>query len=84
MEAIILMISWHYKTMKMRNNSKTKHVEKKSSNKNINDNSKKNDLKDGKNDRLEKKETLIWTRNSSGLFTFEEYKHYTDKTIKNN
>ena len=32
---------------------------KKSSNKNINDNSKKNDLKDGKNDRLEKKETLI-------------------------
>ena len=57
---------------------------KKSSNKNINDNSKKNDLKDGKNDRLEKKETLIWTRNWSGLFTFEEYKHYTDKTIKNN
>ena len=43
----------------MRNNSKTKHVEKKSSNKNINDNSKKNDLKDDKNDRLEKKETLI-------------------------
>ena len=27
MEAIILMISWLYKTMKMRNNSKTKHVE---------------------------------------------------------
>ena len=43
----------------MRNNSKTKHVEEKSSNKNINDNSKKNDLKDDKNDRLEKKETLI-------------------------
>ena len=42
----------------MRNNSKTKHVEKKSSNKNIN-NSKKNDLKDGKNDRLEKKQILI-------------------------
>ena len=29
MEAIILKISWHYETMKMRNNSKTKHVEKK-------------------------------------------------------
>ena len=29
MEAIILMISWHYYTIKMRNNSKTKHVEKK-------------------------------------------------------
>ena len=27
MEAIILMISWHYITVKMRNNSKTKHVE---------------------------------------------------------
>ena len=29
MEAIILMISWHYNTIKMRNNSKTKHGEKK-------------------------------------------------------
>ena len=29
MEAIILRIPWHYETMKMRNNSKTKHVEKK-------------------------------------------------------
>ena len=29
MEAITLKISWHYSTMKMRNNSKTKHVEKK-------------------------------------------------------
>ena len=29
MEAIILMISWYYKAMIMRNNSKTKHVEKK-------------------------------------------------------
>ena len=29
MEAIMLMISWHYKTMKMRNNSKAKHVETK-------------------------------------------------------
>ena len=29
MEAIISMISWHYKTMKTRNNSKREHVEKK-------------------------------------------------------
>ena len=28
MEAILLMISWHYKTMKIRNNSNAKHVEK--------------------------------------------------------
>ena len=28
MEAIILMISRHYKTMKMRNNGKTEHAEK--------------------------------------------------------
>ena len=28
MEAIILRVFWHYQTMKMRNNSKTKHVEK--------------------------------------------------------
>ena len=28
MEAIILKISWHCQTMKMRNNSKAKHVEK--------------------------------------------------------
>ena len=33
MEAIILKISWHYQTMKMRNNRKTKHVEKKINNK---------------------------------------------------
>ena len=32
MEAIILMISWHYKTIKLRNNSKTKHVEKSNNN----------------------------------------------------
>ena len=41
--------------MKMRNNSKTKHVEKKwiiSNNKN---NSNSNDLKEGQNHRLEKK-----------------------------
>ena len=29
MEAIILMLSWHYDTTKIRNNSKTKHGEKK-------------------------------------------------------
>ena len=33
MEAIILTISSHYETMKMKNNSKTKHVEKKLNNK---------------------------------------------------
>ena len=32
MEAIILMISWHQKTMKMRNTSKIKRIEKKSNN----------------------------------------------------
>ena len=44
----------------MRNNSKTKHVEKiisRSKNNNYNSNS--NDLKGGKNHRFEKKETLI-------------------------
>ena len=29
MEAIILKISWYYLILKMRNNSKTKHAEKK-------------------------------------------------------
>ena len=44
----------------MRNNSKTKHVEKIiSRNKNNNYNSNNNDLKVGKNHRFEKKETLI-------------------------
>ena len=33
MEAVILKISWYYQTMKMRNNSKTKPVEKKINNK---------------------------------------------------
>ena len=43
--------------MKMRKNGKTKHVEKKkiSNNKNNNYNSNNNDLKDGRNHRLEKK-----------------------------
>ena len=63
MEAIIL-ISWQYKTMKMRNNSKTKHVEKIIISRNKNNyNSNSNDLKGGKNHRFEKKETLIWTGN---------------------
>ena len=29
MEAIILKITWHYKTLKMRNNGKINYVEKK-------------------------------------------------------
>ena len=63
MEAIIL-ISWQYKTMKMRNNSKTKHVEKIIISRNKNNyNSNSNDLKGWKNHRFEKKETLIWTGN---------------------
>ena len=58
MEAIILQTSCHYQTKKMRNNSKTKHVEKKliiSNNKNNDYNSNNNDLKYGQNHRLEKK-----------------------------
>ena len=45
----------------MRNNSKTKHAEKKiiSRNKNNNHNSNHNDLKDVQNHRSENKETLI-------------------------
>ena len=46
------------------------------------DNRNNNDLKDGQNDRLEKKETLIRTRNWSGLYAFEEYKHYTENSLK--
>ena len=43
--------------MKMRNNSETKHIEKKLiiSNKNNNYNGNNNELKDGQNHRLEKK-----------------------------
>ena len=33
MEVIILIISWQYKTMKRRNNSKIKHIGKKDNNK---------------------------------------------------
>ena len=46
----------------MRNNSKTKHVEKKliiNNNKNNNYDSNNNHLKDGQNHRLEMKQTLI-------------------------
>ena len=32
-------------------------------------NSNNNDLKDGQNGRLEKKETLTWTKNWSGIYT---------------
>ena len=48
--------------MKMGNNSKTKHVEKKliiSNDKNNSYNSNNSDLKNGQNHRLEKKYTLI-------------------------
>ena len=55
METILLM-SWHYKTIRMRNNNKTKHVEKEiiiSRNKNNNYNSNNNELKDEQNHRFE-------------------------------
>ena len=55
METILLM-SWHYKTIRMRNNSKTKHVEKEiviSRNKKNNYNSNNNELKDEQNHRFE-------------------------------
>ena len=48
-----------------------------SSNKNSDDTSNNNNLKDGQNDRLESKKTLIKTRDWSGLYAFEEYSHYT-------
>ena len=51
-------------------------------NKTNNDNSNNNDLKFGQNHRLEKKETLIKTRNWSGLYAFEEYKHCTENNLK--
>ena len=57
MEAIVLKIFWHYYTMKIRNNRKTKHVEKKKliiTNNKKNYNSNNNGLKDEKNHRLEK------------------------------
>ena len=48
-----------------------------SSNKNSDNTSNNNNLKDGQNDRLESKKTLIKTRDWSGLYAFEEYSHYT-------
>ena len=69
----------------MRNKSKTKHVEKKkkiSTNKNNSFNGNNNDWKDEQNHRFEKKETLIWTRNWSGLYVFLKYKHHTKKQFK--
>ena len=44
--------------------------------------SNKNDLKDGQNHRFEKKETLIWTTNWSGLHAFLKYKHYAKNSFK--
>ena len=38
--------------------------------------------KNGQNDRLQKKKTLIRTRNWSGLYTFEECKGYTENNLK--
>ena len=46
-----------------------------SSNKN-NNNDNNNDVKDEQNDRLEKKKTLIRTRNCAGLYAFKKFKHY--------
>ena len=71
--------------MKMRNNSKTKHAEKKliiNNNKNNNYDSNNNDLKDGQDHWLEMKQTLIWIRNWSGLYAFDEIKHYTTNSLK--
>ena len=45
-------------------------------------NSDNNDLKDEQNHRFEKKETLIWTRNWSGLYVFLKYKHYTKSSSR--
>ena len=52
--------------IKVSNNRKNNNENKRSSNEN-NDNSNNNDLKDGQNDRLEKKETLIRMAQSSTL-----------------
>ena len=71
--------------MKMRNNSKTKHVEKKliiSNNENINYNSNNNDLKDGQNHRLEKKYTMIWIRKWLGLLRAWGMQALHDKRFK--
>ena len=51
MEAIILIISWHYRTLKMTDKSKTKHVQK-TETEIINYNSNNNDLKDKKESQI--------------------------------
>ena len=56
------------------NNREDDDESKRSDNKN-NDYSKNNDLKDGRNDRLGKKQALIRTGNWSDLYAFEKYKH---------
>ena len=72
----------HYKAFNNRlNNNEYKRSSNKK-NKNDIDNSDNNDLKDGQNDRLEKKGTFIRTKNWSDLYAFEEYKHYTEKQLK--
>ena len=51
------------------NNRKNDNEKNRSSNKNNTNNSNNNDLKEGQNGRLEKKETLTWTKNWSGIYT---------------
>ena len=48
----------------------------------INDNSNNNDLNDGQNDRLDKKEIFIRKRNWSGLYAFEKYKHCMENNLE--
>ena len=67
MEAIIIfIISWH-------NNN--------NNNNNNNNSNNDDDLKE-QNDRLKKKETLIRKRSWSCLYTFEEYRHYTENNLR--
>ena len=82
MEAIILKISWHYWTMKIRKNRQTKHVEKKLIISNDNHNSNNNDLRDRQNHRLEKKWTLIWITNWLGLLRVWRIQALHDKQFK--
>ena len=48
----------------------------------INNNSNNRAIKDGQNDKLEKKETLIRTSNWSRLYGFETHKHYTENNLE--
>ena len=74
----------------MRNSSKTKHrtCRKKekiiiiSNNKSNNYNSNNNYLKDGQNDRLEKKQTLIWIKNWLGLLHIWRMQALPNKQFK--